>query len=477
VPTGVDEVTWRRAERAAGKDAPTKLVTYIYQRMTGESTEKSETEKLVGGEGDGLSPADVDAEQLAMGVRHEMEHTNDEAIAQEIALDHLAEDPKYYTKLKLVVKSQSFDPPQAVRNNAKRGLELRQKHGRGGLDTKQASEQGIGSGVQRASDLASGDSVSLRTVKRMHAFFSRHEKNKDSREPDGSPGAGMIAWLLWGGDAGRQWAAGVVSRMEKARLPAGARFGMTIPGVTASEHVPGQIPDLADQQKEQEPEPQFVVRTDVPASPRDVAKGVVEDNLANRVATVITRAARTATHELEFRRSISAWISDQGEALTRKQGRVIQARSARWWRKEAAGGNLRSVNQSREQARRVGNWADNPKFMFKGAPRGVPRIQVPHKLPLRGRELPAKTAVSTRRALPAGSVRVHRSTSRGGFVRAEKQPDGTWKILGKVETPKKHEEHKNGVPHLPAHKEHKDSPEHHETPHHGSGASHEWSWK
>ena len=470
-------MTWRRAERAAGKDAPTKLVTYIYQRMTGESTEKSETEKLVGGEGDGLSPADVDAEQLAMGVKHEMEHTDDEAIAQEIALDHLAEDPKYYTKLKLVVKSQSFDPPQAVRNNAKRGLELRRKHGRGGLDTKQASEQGIGSGVQRASDLASGDSVSLRTIKRMHAFFSRHEKNKDSREPDGSPGAGMIAWLLWGGDAGRQWAAGVVSRMEKARLPAGARFGMTIPGVTASEHVPGQIPDLADQQKEQEPEPQFVVRTDVPASPRDVAKGVVEDNLANRVATVITRAARTATHELEFRRSISAWISDQGEALTRKQGRVIQARSARWWRKEAAGGNLRSVNQAREQARRVGNWADNPKFMFKGAPRGVPRIRVPHKLPLRGRELPTKTAVSTRRALPAGSVRVHRSTSRGGFVRAEKQPDGTWKILGKVETPKKHEEHKNGVPHLPAHKEHKDSPEHHETPHHGSGASHEWSWK
>jgi hypothetical protein len=28
-----------------------------------------------------------------------MEHTDDEEIAREIAMDHLTEDPKYYTKL------------------------------------------------------------------------------------------------------------------------------------------------------------------------------------------------------------------------------------------------------------------------------------------------------------------------------------------------------------------------------------------
>jgi len=47
-----------------------------------------------------------------------------------------------------------------MRNNAKRGLELRKKYGRGGLSTQEAGKQGIGSGVARASDIVSG-SLSL----------------------------------------------------------------------------------------------------------------------------------------------------------------------------------------------------------------------------------------------------------------------------------------------------------------------------
>ena len=38
--------------------------------------------------------------QLEVGIGVEMEHTDNEAKAKEIALDHLWEDPKYYTKLK-----------------------------------------------------------------------------------------------------------------------------------------------------------------------------------------------------------------------------------------------------------------------------------------------------------------------------------------------------------------------------------------
>jgi hypothetical protein len=37
--------------------------------------------------------------QFEMGVEEEMEHAEEELIAQEIALDHLVEDPEYYTKL------------------------------------------------------------------------------------------------------------------------------------------------------------------------------------------------------------------------------------------------------------------------------------------------------------------------------------------------------------------------------------------
>ena len=35
-----------------------------------------------------------------MGIKIEMEHTNDKKLATEIATDHLKENPKYYTKLK-----------------------------------------------------------------------------------------------------------------------------------------------------------------------------------------------------------------------------------------------------------------------------------------------------------------------------------------------------------------------------------------
>lgn len=40
--------------------------------------------------------------ELVKGIKVELEHTKDEAVAKEIALDHLWEDPKYYQKLKKV---------------------------------------------------------------------------------------------------------------------------------------------------------------------------------------------------------------------------------------------------------------------------------------------------------------------------------------------------------------------------------------
>jgi predicted nucleotidyltransferase len=38
--------------------------------------------------------------QFKLGIKTEMEHTNNKSKAKEIAMDHLAENPKYYTKLK-----------------------------------------------------------------------------------------------------------------------------------------------------------------------------------------------------------------------------------------------------------------------------------------------------------------------------------------------------------------------------------------
>lgn len=38
--------------------------------------------------------------QLEMGIKVEQEHTTNKAAAKKIALGHLKEDPKYYSKLK-----------------------------------------------------------------------------------------------------------------------------------------------------------------------------------------------------------------------------------------------------------------------------------------------------------------------------------------------------------------------------------------
>lgn len=55
---------------------------------------------LPGGKGDNIQSSKIDPNQLEMGIKVEMEHTHDPALAKEIALDHLTEDPQYYDKLK-----------------------------------------------------------------------------------------------------------------------------------------------------------------------------------------------------------------------------------------------------------------------------------------------------------------------------------------------------------------------------------------
>jgi len=114
----------------------------------------------------------------------------------------------------------NFKPPASVSAAAVRGLMLRRqqsKSQKAGLDVKQAAAQGIGSGVQRASDLKAGATMSPGTVRRMKAYFDRHasdyqlDAGKSPKEDKG-----YVAGLLWGGDAGRSWANKVVRQMEAA---------------------------------------------------------------------------------------------------------------------------------------------------------------------------------------------------------------------------------------------------------------------
>lgn len=85
-------------------------------------------------------------------------------------------------------------PTEQMAKNAERGLRLRKEYGRGGTEV----------GVARATQLKNRENLSPETVKRMVSYFARHAgDNLSETDP---PSAGYIAWLLWGGDAGRNWA-------------------------------------------------------------------------------------------------------------------------------------------------------------------------------------------------------------------------------------------------------------------------------
>ena len=108
-------------------------------------------------------------------------------------------------------KGEDIDlrPTQAMAEEARRGLDWRKEHGRGGTAV----------GVARARQLVNRDELSPRTVRRMVSYFARHEVDKDaegfSPGEDGYPSAGRIAWALWGGDAGQTWARGRDAIMDR----------------------------------------------------------------------------------------------------------------------------------------------------------------------------------------------------------------------------------------------------------------------
>ena len=86
------------------------------------------------------------------------------------------------------------DYPDAVRNNAKRGIELNDK-----VNNKCATDVG----KIRAQQLAQGKPISVETIKRMHSYLSRAEEYYDEGD---SKACGTISYLLWGGLAGKRWA-------------------------------------------------------------------------------------------------------------------------------------------------------------------------------------------------------------------------------------------------------------------------------
>jgi hypothetical protein len=97
-------------------------------------------------------------------------------------------------------------PPVAVAKNAAKGLELREKHGRGGTEV----------GVARAKQLKARETLDEDDVKSMASYFARHAVDRKGKAFDNAdnPSAGYIAWMLWGGDEAKEWVDGLKKRLQ-----------------------------------------------------------------------------------------------------------------------------------------------------------------------------------------------------------------------------------------------------------------------
>lgn len=94
------------------------------------------------------------------------------------------------------------DYPAAAKKNAQKAIDWKEKYGRDEVPA------GTPVGWARAHQLAKGEKISADTVKRMSAF-NRHRKNsKIAPEHKDEPWKdnGYVAWLIWGGDEGVDWA-------------------------------------------------------------------------------------------------------------------------------------------------------------------------------------------------------------------------------------------------------------------------------
>lgn len=98
-------------------------------------------------------------------------------------------------------EEEGFIPPVEVAQAARQGLLLKEKFNRGGTEV----------GWARAEQLKERRVVSKGEIKKIVSYFARHEVDKQGKNFGNleNPSKGYIAWLLWGGDAGREWAQGI----------------------------------------------------------------------------------------------------------------------------------------------------------------------------------------------------------------------------------------------------------------------------
>ncbi len=121
----------------------------------------------------------------------------------------------------ITASARMYTIPDGAKAEAKKALEWRKEHKRGGTPV----------GLNTARTLAKGGQIGIEKIRHIAKYFPRHEVDKKGKgwKPgeDSFPSNGRIAWALWGGDAAWRWARAIVERENKKSVTAG---GYALPG-------------------------------------------------------------------------------------------------------------------------------------------------------------------------------------------------------------------------------------------------------
>ena len=144
------------------------------------------------------------------------------------------------------------DYPDAVKNNAKKGIKLNEAIG-----NKCATQVG----KIRAQQLANGEAISINVIKRMYSYLSRAEVYY--QEADDTKSCGYISYLLWGGQAAKRWAESKLKELQELSVfsavvkPRAFIFTKSDPSSILKKY-----PDLQVERSDKKPEVKYLYKND-----------------------------------------------------------------------------------------------------------------------------------------------------------------------------------------------------------------------
>ena len=137
-----------------------------------------------------------------------MERPQDKSVKDDLSAIEEEEKQFIISELKSIlneekVEMESYsDYPDAVSNNAQRGIDLNEKNG-----NKCATQVG----KIRARKLSQNKPISKETLVRMFSYLSRAQEYYDEGDTEA---CGTISYLLWGGKAGLRWATSKMRELD-----------------------------------------------------------------------------------------------------------------------------------------------------------------------------------------------------------------------------------------------------------------------